>query len=376
LDLKWDAGKKNFSEEHVTSAQTEEMAMQPVAVPSVDTIETLMQTDPALLDLTLDQLRTLVIAHRTGSALRAAERLGRQQSSVQKQLDTLNRQFQHLCGESLVVKQGRGKQLLFTPTGQAAAGWSEKLFQDWAAGIQECRRRLGATVTVGTTEFTLDYLGKAWERVKDRLQAEEVELRVVHVRTRRFWEALDSKRVDLLCGGIATPRGDLEVAASYEFIEWHRGTLVLLTNLSRRDLPTPKVGFERLASLPLVVPAAGIITDFLRRWYGESYQSRLDIVALIDELHYGLALLRSHLTDGCMLVTQSVGQAVLKGQLPTASDLRILELGDDFQPPLELVSGVFARRGERSQYAATHPVNVLWDAFADAVESTVPEAAP
>jgi hypothetical protein len=128
--------------------------------------------------------------------------------------------------------------------------------------------------------------------------------------------------------------------------------------------------------LPLVVPAAGIITDFLRRWYGESYQSRLDIVALIDELHYGLALLRSHLTDGCMLVTQSVGQAVLKGQLPTASDLRILELGDDFQPPLELVSGVFARRGERSQYAATHPVNVLWDAFADAVESTVPEAAP
>lgn len=344
--------------------------MQPVAVSTTDAMEALVHSDRPLLELTLDQLRTLVTVRRTGSALRAAERLGRQQSSVQKQLDTMNRQFQRLCGESLVVKQGRGRELLFTPTGEAAATWSEKLFQDWVAGIQECRRRLGASVTVGTTEFTLDYLGSAWERVKDQLQAEEVELKVVHVRTRRFSEALDSKQVDLLCGGIAAAAGAADVAAPYEFIEWHRGTLVLLTNLNRRELPTLKVGSERLASLPLVVPAAGIITDFLRRWYGDAYHSRLTIVAQIDELHYGLALLRSHLTDGCMLVTRSVGQAVLEGQLPSASDFRVLELEDDFDPSIELVSGVFARRGERAQYAATHPVNLLWEAFNDAARST------
>ena len=347
--------------------------MRPVAVSTADVMETIEHSDRALLELTLDQLRTLVMVRRTGSALRAAERLGRQQSSVQKQLDTLNRQFQRLCGESLVVKQGRGRQLLFTRTGQAAATWSEELFQEWVAGIQECRRRLGGSVTVGTTEFTLGYLGDAWERVKDRLQAEGVGLKIVHIRTGRFVEALEGKQVDLLCGGIAAKAGAPDVAAPYDFIEWHRGTLVLLTNLSRRELPMLKVGARRLASLPLIVPAAGIITDFLRRWYGDGYQGRLAIVAQIDELHYGLALLRSHLTDGCMLITRSVAQAVQKGRLPGARDFRVLELGDDFDPPLELVSGVFARRGERAQYAANHPINLLWEAFNDAARSTATE---
>jgi DNA-binding transcriptional LysR family regulator len=336
---------------------------QTVAVSPAGALEALVRCDPALLELTLDQLRTLAVVRQTGSALRAAERLGRQQSSVQKQLDTLNRQFQRLCGESLVVKQGRGKTLLFTPSGQAAAGWSEELLRHWTLRIQECRRRLGATVTVGTTEFTLDYLGRAWELVKDRLQAQEVELKVVHVRTRQFWEKLDSKEVDLLCGGMVTATGSVDVAAEYEFIEWRRGPLALLTNLSRRELPVPKVSAARLRSLPLIIPAAGVITDFLRRWYGEAYQRGLTVVAEIDDVYYGLALLRSHLVDGCMLVTRPVGQAVLKGQLPTAGDVRLLELGDGFDPTLELVSGVFARRGERDHYTTTHPINVLWEAF-------------
>ncbi|WP_234379246.1 hypothetical protein [Streptomyces sp. IGB124] len=52
-----------------------------------------------------------------GTALAAARLLGREQSSVQKQLDILNRNFQALTGELVVVKQGRGRDLLFTPTG-------------------------------------------------------------------------------------------------------------------------------------------------------------------------------------------------------------------------------------------------------------------
>lgn len=46
---------------------------------------------PELLETTFDQLRTLVLVAETGSALSAARVLGREQSSVQKQLDTLNR---------------------------------------------------------------------------------------------------------------------------------------------------------------------------------------------------------------------------------------------------------------------------------------------
>ena len=51
-----------------------------------------------LLDATFDQLRTLTVVYETGSALRAARVLEREQSSVQKQLDTLNRMFQRMCG--------------------------------------------------------------------------------------------------------------------------------------------------------------------------------------------------------------------------------------------------------------------------------------
>src|SRR4051794_11433510 len=70
-----------------------------------DVTSELVQTPGPLLDLTIDQLRTLVIVHREGNALRAARILGREQSSVQKQLNTVNDASRHLVGESLFIKQ-------------------------------------------------------------------------------------------------------------------------------------------------------------------------------------------------------------------------------------------------------------------------------
>jgi DNA-binding transcriptional LysR family regulator len=332
-------------------------------MPGPDQLAELLRCDPSLLELTFDQLRTLLVVQHTGSALRAAQQLGREQSSVQKQLDTLNRHFHRLCGELLVVKQGRGKDVLLTPTGRAVSVLADELFTDWTAGIQDSRRRLGRTLTVGTTEFTLGYLGRIWPRVREQLREREVDLKVVHVRTRRFWEQLDSKEVDLLCGGLAALAGQADVAPGYDVIQWHRDTLVLLTNMDRRGLPARRVGAERLRALPLVIPAAGIIVDFLRRWYGAGYRNQLTVAAEIDDIYYGLGLLRSHLVDGFMIVTRSIGERALQGGLPGGSDFRIVEFDDDFHPRLELVSGVFARRGEREQYAPSHPLNILWDAF-------------
>ncbi|WP_435126207.1 LysR family transcriptional regulator [Actinacidiphila sp. bgisy144] len=123
----------------------------------------LMSCSPDLLDLTWDQLRTLIVVQETGTALAAARMLGREQSSVQKQLDILNRNFQSLTGELLVVKQGRGQDFLFTPTGLEVAERARATFADWLQGIAASRRRLGSTLTVGTTEFTLGFLGRVWE---------------------------------------------------------------------------------------------------------------------------------------------------------------------------------------------------------------------
>ncbi|MFF3551936.1 LysR family transcriptional regulator [Streptomyces tsukubensis] len=332
----------------------------------------LISCSPDLLDLTWDQLRTLIIVRESRTALAAAKVLGREQSSVQKQLDILNRNFQALTGELLVVKQGRGRDFLFTPTGLEVVERAKATFADWLQGIADSRRRLGSTLTVGTTEFTLGFLGRVWEQVAPQLLEREVELKVVHVRTRDFWQRLDSNQVDLLCGGLAADAAAERVTSEYDFLEWHREGLALLTNLPVRELATKTVGFERLRSLPLVVPSRGVITDFVERWYGPDFRSRLRIAAEIDDIYYGLALLRSGMTYGCMLCARSLGEAAVDGRLPTSDDFRLIDFADDFDPMLQLVSGVFARKGERETYDASHPLNILWEAFRDEAASGRP----
>ena len=49
----------------------------------------ILALDRPLLDVTLDQLRTFIVVRETGSALKVAQTLGRELSSIQKQLDTL-----------------------------------------------------------------------------------------------------------------------------------------------------------------------------------------------------------------------------------------------------------------------------------------------
>jgi DNA-binding transcriptional LysR family regulator len=345
----------------------------PLKVPGPEAFHAdLLSCSPELLDMTWDQMRTLIVVHEARTALAAAKVLGREQSSVQKQLDILNRNFQVLTGELLVVKQGRGKELLFTPTGLEVVERARTTFAGWLQGIADSRRRLGSTLTVGTTEFTLGFLGRVWERVAPQLLEREIELKVVHVRTRDFWKRLDSNQVDLLCGGLAAEAAEERVAPDYDFLEWHREGLALLTNLPLRELAAKRVGMDRLRTLPLVVPSHGVITDFVERWYGPGFRAQLQIVAEIDDVYYGLALLRSRMTYGCMLCARSIGQASVEGRLPTGEEFRLIDLSDDFDPQLQLISGVFARKGERDTYDASHPLNVLWDAFGDEAASGRP----
>jgi len=41
----------------------------------------------------------------------------------------------------------------------------------------------------------------------------------------------------------------------------------------------------------------------------------------------------------------------------------VVELADDFNPSLEVVTGMFGRKNEREHYAQDHPPNLLWDEF-------------
>lgn len=324
----------------------------------------LLSCAPALLDTTLDQLRTLVVVYEAGTALGAARTLGREQSSVQKQIDTMNRNFGELCGEPLVRKQGRGQNVQFTDTGKALVELAGGTLRDWLDEVHECRRRLGGTLTVGTTRYTLGYLSHAGERLAADFQRRGIELKMVHIRTRSLLSKLACREVDLVCGSVLDVDG-VDRLADYDVQEWRRSGLALVTNLPPDRLSATSVGTRELPSLPLVLPDAGLITDFVRGWFGDDYRNRLDVVAEIDTAEYGFDLLRSGLVQGFMLVTQGVGEAAIAGRLPAASGLRMIELVDDLEPKMHLLVGVFARRGERALLPADHPLNMLWDALGE-----------
>ncbi|MEU4740211.1 LysR family transcriptional regulator [Actinosynnema sp. NPDC023658] len=331
-------------------------------LPAGNQLSRLLQTSPLLLDTTLDQLRTLIAVYETRSALRAARVLGREQSSVQKQIDTLNRNFKSLCGEPLVVKQGRGKDVLITPTGEALVELARTTLTEWLDSIHECRRKLGTTLTVGTTRFMLDALAKAWDHVADDFRRRDVELKVVHIRTKDIWTSLESKEVDIVCGSVVTHSGRNSGFEDFDVIEWRRGGLALLTNMPESKLGA-SVGTGELPGLPLVVPGDGLIAEFLRGWFGADYRNELDIAAEIDEIQYGMSLLRSGLVEGCMIVTSGLGVVAANNELREGSGLRVVELKNDRKPQLERLVGVFARKEERAKFPADHPLNLLWAAF-------------
>jgi len=333
-----------------------------LVLPTSTSLHRLLNMPGALLDTTMDQLRTLLTVHETRSALRAARALGREQSSVQKQLDTLNRNFKQLCGEPLVVKQGRGKDVLFTPTGESLVELARETLAEWLDGIHECRRKLGTTVTVGTTRYMLDTLAKAWHHVSDEFRERDVDLKVVHIRTKDIWTKLENKEVDVVCGSVVTHAGHTGHLDEFDVIEWRRGGLALLTNLPEKKLGD-SAGVGELPRLPLVVPGDGLIAEFLRGWFGPDYRNELDIAAEIDEIQYGMSLLSSGLVQGCMIVTSGLGVVTANQEPREGNGLRVVELKNDREPVLERLVGVFARKEERARFPADHPLNLLWAAF-------------
>ncbi|MFD5000829.1 hypothetical protein [Streptomyces buecherae] len=75
-----------------------------------------------------------------------------------------------------------------------------------------------------------------------------------------------------------------------------------------------------------------------------------------------------------MLVTQGIAEAAADGRLPEAAGLRPLPLVDETGPELRVLSGAFARRGERAALAPDHPLNVLWRCLAAEHERRVSAA--
>jgi len=333
-----------------------------------------------LLDTTMDQLRTLLAVYEEGTALGAARRLGREQSSIQKQLDTMNRKLGDHCGEPLLRKRGRGERVQFTRTGEELVRLARGTLDGWREGLDSARRRRGRSLRVGSTRYTLGYLLNAVEQVNDRFTREGVELTMAHVRSGTLLDKLRSHELDLVCGSIlvSASAGAAETTAAaehdvrltgYEVMEWRRGGFCLVTNQPDAELPSEgrqggrRVGVRSLPRLPLVVSSDGLIPNVLRGWFGPEYRRRMRIAAEIDSAHYGFELLSSRVLYGSMLVTQGIGEAIAEGRLPEAQGLRTLPLAEDMGTNQRVLVGAF-RRSEPENLDPDHPVSLLWDELA------------
>ena len=69
------------------------------------------------------------------------------------------------------------------------------------------------------------------------------------------------------------------------------------------------------------------------------------------------------MVHGALMATGAAAQAAVEGRLPGGPGLRLIPLAPGFSPPLQILAGIFARKGERAIYHPEHPLNLLWEAF-------------
>ncbi len=111
--------------------------------------------------------------------------------------------------------------------------------------------------------------------LREDFERHDIHLNIEHVRTRDLWRKLDAKKVDMVCGSFAAQPGR-PPELDYDFLEWHRERVALLTNLTTRELPDTPVTAAKLPTLPLLAPTAGLLAQFLSRVYGPDYRGTLD----------------------------------------------------------------------------------------------------
>jgi DNA-binding transcriptional LysR family regulator len=334
-----------------------------------------------VLALTFDQLRTLLFLVHEGSPRKAALALGRDQSSVVKQVELLNESFQKLCGEPLAIKRGRGEDYAFTQTCKEIADLVEQLLDNWSAYLERRRREVGQRLVIATTTFTLRILAQLWDEVAVRVPR-RAELEVTQIRTKGFWDSLRDRSVDLVIGAVVSEQHKQPYATDYDFLEWSRDNFCFLTNLSRRVFPGDMITWDELRNYPLILPEAGVIIDAIRIWYGNDYQRKLKLVSPVLDVHYARELLYTRTVEGFMVSTHAVAKH-LESELPNTSisnideqqkktrTLRPINLGTGFQK-LDLVSGLFGRKGERALYELLdkrHPLVLFWEVFEQHVKS-------
>lgn len=264
---------------------------------------------PAIRQLTISHLRTLVFLEKWKLPGKVAAALGEDQTSVQSRLNFLDSLFLGLCGEKLIVRPGRRQEVSFTPTGRAIAAAAFSILRELENAYERASRTRGYKLVIGATTYTLTHLAKSFDQIKRDLGA-GASVQWEHVRSSRFPDDLRTWKVDIVLAGMTTDeKGQIDLEEDFAYIPLVVDGPAALTNLPEAKLPSTGATIEQLRAVPILVPDSGMVLDLIKGMFGDI--SQLDQLPIRD-LYYGLNLLRSGVAEGAIFVTKGISKWATK----------------------------------------------------------------
>lgn len=320
--------------------------------------------DQRLLQITLDQLRTLVAVESAGSSRRAAQEFlhNRDQSSIEKQLKTLNGHFSDFAGEVLLTKPvKRGGEVTLTPAGHVVANLARSVLNsldEALDGLRQMNRERPLRLALGT--FLLPLLLEIQDELTLQFSRHGLKFskELIHVRSSAVQEILLPKERDQLVDfslGSFNARSDSDsgIEDELEFLELKRDRLVILTNY----VPTAsrvRVQDVSGSEWPLILPRDGVVASFVNQVWRDS--GTLHVVEWCQHVGFALELLSLGAHNAGMLATGTIADKARSG--PSKTPLHVVELdGCD----LHLRIGLFRRKTDALAYLPRHPRLIFWN---------------
>ena len=309
------------------------------------------------VSVTVDQLRSYVAVHETGSTRTAALHiLKRDQSSVEKQLKTLDEHFWNFNKERLIIKPStRGGELRFTRGGEKVYELARNILEQFRSTRTHLQKvyRLRLAITKFTIPLLAEVADPIWKRLSQSGRQPDREL--IHVGSEQLQKCLQDPTIDFALGGIISGQ---PIENGVEFARWNTERFVLLTNF---PLGSDKIDIKQLRSsnLPLILRTDGPMRALVSRALGGT--EGLNVVELCTDLQFGVDLLRLKVREACLICSEFIASEVTK-RVDAARVLHSYQFsGCDFFHQ----RGLFRRAGTDDLYEPTHPVRVFWDTFKD-----------
>jgi DNA-binding transcriptional LysR family regulator len=329
--------------------------LEPPAAPASPNVDVLLAT-------TFDQLRTFGAVCRTGNVRAAARALGRDHSSVKKQLDTIDERFHQAAhGRLIVHASSRGGAVHVTEAGHRVQAFAEsalRALSDMWNELYKARldRPLRFAVS-GFGSYVAEFLADTHPRLIREFERHGVHYgrEIVPIGAGTVQRAL-LERDDLdfaFAGAMCRKNATASFDEALEFTEWLRDDLVVLANIDPGGaaLSSRRILEQRV---PMIAPRQGMIYEVLVADLDAKERSQLNVVEWCDDWLVAINLLQYRLCRAAVLCTRTFARFA-KSRVGSAH-LHIVP----YQCEWDNRFGLLARRTDIEAWSENHPARLLW----------------